>query len=141
MSDDWQEAEGEGTGHHYSYLPAPSSQDPVQLLLILSTTILQDLIPVKMDIADQKLMDQGGGAQLLVASFTVQANHAAPWPGKGVYCCAVSKNAIIHQQVGRQQWTCSDTVLQTSEALLLKPTGAAALLGFDLGYDPLVTSC
>ncbi|CAE7744182.1 nosip [Symbiodinium sp. CCMP2456] len=51
---------------------------------------VKDLIPVKMDIADQKLMDQGGG--------------------KGVYCCAVSKNAIIHQQ-----------------ALLLKPSGVVIL--------------
>eukprot|EP00439_Symbiodinium_sp_Y106_P053107 s5404_g7.t1 len=51
---------------------------------------VKDLIPVKMEIADQKLMDQGGG--------------------KGVYCCAVSKNAIIHQQ-----------------ALLLKPSGVVIL--------------
>ena len=88
MSDDWQEAEGEGTGHHYSYLPAPSSQDPVQLLLILSTTILQDLIPVKMDIADQKLMDQGGGAQLSGGIF-----HSASKPrssrGQAKACTAV----------------------------------------------------
>mmetsp|Transcript_43010 Transcript_43010/g.96567 ORF Transcript_43010/g.96567 Transcript_43010/m.96567 type:complete len:249 (+) Transcript_43010:2-748(+) len=51
---------------------------------------VKDLIPVKMEIADQKLMDQGGG--------------------KGVFCCAVSKNPIVHQQ-----------------ALLLKPTGVVIL--------------
>ncbi|CAJ1373689.1 unnamed protein product [Effrenium voratum] len=51
---------------------------------------VKDLIQVKMEVADQKLMDQGGG--------------------KGVYCCAVSKNPIVHQQ-----------------ALLLKPSGVVIL--------------
>lgn len=51
---------------------------------------VKDLISVKMDVADQKLLDQGGG--------------------KGVFCCAVSKNPIVFQQ-----------------ALLLKPSGVVIL--------------
>eukprot|EP00440_Ansanella_granifera_P018221 gb/GFBE01019787.1/.p1 GENE.gb/GFBE01019787.1/~~gb/GFBE01019787.1/.p1 ORF type:complete len:321 (+),score=91.26 gb/GFBE01019787.1/:1-963(+) len=51
---------------------------------------VKDLIPIKFDIADQKMYDQGGG--------------------KGMFCCAVSKNPIIHQQ-----------------ALLLKPSGVVVL--------------
>lgn len=51
---------------------------------------VKDLISVKMDVADQKLLDQGGG--------------------KGVFCCAVSKNPIVFQQ-----------------AVLLKPSGVVIL--------------
>ncbi|CAE8708368.1 unnamed protein product, partial [Polarella glacialis] len=40
---------------------------------------LKDLIPIKFEVADQKLVDQGGG--------------------RGMYCCAVSKDPIIFQQV------------------------------------------
>jgi len=47
---------------------------------------VKDLKTVIFDIADQKLVDQGGG--------------------KGMYCCAVSKDPIIHQQ-----------------AVMLKPSG------------------
>jgi len=50
----------------------------------------KDLLTVKFEIADQKLMDQGGG--------------------RGVFCCAVSKHAITHQQ-----------------AVLLKPSGIVVL--------------
>lgn len=39
---------------------------------------VKDLLPVKLEILDQKLMDQGGG--------------------RGVYCCAVSKHPITHHQ-------------------------------------------
>ncbi|CAK9116887.1 unnamed protein product [Durusdinium trenchii] len=51
---------------------------------------VKDLISVKMEVADQKLLDQGGG--------------------KGVFCCAVSKNPIVFQQ-----------------AVLLKPSGVVIL--------------
>jgi len=47
---------------------------------------VKDLLPVKFEIADQKLFDQGGG--------------------RGMYCCAVSKDAIVYQQ-----------------AVMLKPSG------------------
>jgi len=51
---------------------------------------LKDLIPIKFEVADQKLVDQGGG--------------------RGMYCCAVSKDPIIFQQ-----------------ALLIKPSGVVVL--------------
>lgn len=51
---------------------------------------LKDLYSIDFEIADQKLVDQGGG--------------------KGMYCCAVSKTPIIHQQ-----------------ALLIKSTGVVIL--------------
>lgn len=50
----------------------------------------KDLIPVKFEVLDQKLMDQGGG--------------------RGVFCCAVSKHPITHQQ-----------------AVVLKPSGVVVL--------------
>jgi len=51
---------------------------------------IKDLIPVKLEVTDQKLMDQGGG--------------------RGMFCCAVSKHEISHQQ-----------------AALLKPSGVVVL--------------
>mmetsp|Transcript_18076 Transcript_18076/g.27269 ORF Transcript_18076/g.27269 Transcript_18076/m.27269 type:complete len:315 (-) Transcript_18076:85-1029(-) len=51
---------------------------------------VKDLIPVKFEVADQKMLDGGGG--------------------RGVFCCAVSKDPITHQQ-----------------AVLIKPTGVVVL--------------
>merc|ERR1712000_264326 len=51
---------------------------------------VKDLIPVKFEITDQKMMDRGGD--------------------RGVFCCAVSKHPITHQQ-----------------AVLIKPTGVVVL--------------
>jgi len=50
----------------------------------------KDLLPLKFEITDQKLFDAGGG--------------------KGVFCCAVSKHPITHQQ-----------------AVVLKPSGVVVL--------------
>jgi len=50
----------------------------------------KDLIPLKLQIADQKMHDGGGG--------------------RGVFCCAVSKNSITHQQ-----------------AVVIKPSGVVVL--------------
>lgn len=51
---------------------------------------IKDLVPVKFEVTDQKLLESGGG--------------------RGVYCCAVSKHPIVHQQ-----------------AVLLKPSGQVVL--------------
>lgn len=50
----------------------------------------KELLPVKFEVTDQKMMDEGGG--------------------RGVYCCAISKHPITHQQ-----------------AVLLKPSGQVVL--------------
>jgi len=50
----------------------------------------KDLLPLKLEITDQKMHDAGGG--------------------RGVFCCAVSKHPITHQQ-----------------AVVLKPTGVVVL--------------
>lgn len=51
---------------------------------------VKDLIPVKFEVTDQKMLDEGGG--------------------RGVYCCAVSKHPITHQQ-----------------AVVIKPSGVVVL--------------
>jgi len=52
---------------------------------------VKDLIPLKMEVTDQKMLDEGGG--------------------RGVYCCAVSKHPITHQQA---------VVLKTSGVVVLE---------------------
>lgn len=63
----------------------------------------KDLIPVKFEVTDQKMLDRGGE--------------------KGVFCCAVSKNPIIHQK-----------------AVLIKTTGIVVLESVlkDMVYKDMV---
>ena len=92
MSDDWQEAEGEGT-------TVAEVQYCLHKFFILRWHLRQDLIPVKMEIADQKLMDQGGGAQLLVKSFASANQQATVARQRCVLLCGIQERH--HPSAGR----------------------------------------